>query len=142
MSEEPLYRPENCINYRLRRAARATARIYDDALRPIGLRNTQFTVLAAIQDRKDIAIGELADLLAVDATTLTRNLDLMAKKGWVSTAPAEDGRMRRSTLTDAGNAVLSDAWPHWRAAQDRVAATLENTAFAPLFGQLDRIEAA
>ena len=142
MPEEQLYRPENCINYRLRRAARATARIYDDALRPIGLRNTQFTVLAAIQDRKEIAIGELADLLAVDATTLTRNLDLMAKKGWVSNAPAEDGRMRRATLTEAGDAVLSEAWPLWKAAQDRVAVTLESTTLAPLFGQLDRIEAA
>ena len=142
MSEDALKRPENCINYRLRRAARATAKIYDDALRPLKIRNTQFTLLATIHDRGEISIGELADLLAIDATTLTRNLDLMARKGFVATAPTADARMRRSTLTAQGQDVYRRALPHWQVAQERVAATLQEHGFTMLFDDLSRIEAA
>jgi DNA-binding MarR family transcriptional regulator len=107
----------DCVSFRLRRAARMVAKRYDDALRPVGLRNTQFSVLGALAYLGETGIGELAVQMATDGTTLTRNLDVLVRRGLIENVPAEDGRVRRVRLTSLGQETLQEALPLWRAAQ-------------------------
>ena len=86
--------PGNCISYRLRRAARMTAKKFDDALRPLGIRNTQFTLLAAVNEMGPISIGALSEALATDSTTLNRNLEILSRRAFVEDAPMEDGAVK------------------------------------------------
>ena len=113
--EEPLA----CVSYRLRRAARKAAVLFDRALKPVGLRNTQFSLLGALNYLGDISIGELAEELATDATTLNRNLGALTRDGLVGSYPGPDGRVRMLRLTARGRAKLEAAMPLWRAAQDQ-----------------------
>lgn len=132
--------PLECISYRLRRAARMAAKHYDDALRPVGLRNTQFTILNALAYLGHIGIGELAVELATDGTTLTRNLDVLVRRGFVENMPDEDGRVRRMGLTDAGRTVLDEGLPLWREAQEKVLAALDPESWDTTRGVLSHIE--
>lgn len=109
----------DCVSFRLRRAARMVAKRYDDALRPVGLRNTQFSVLGALAYLGETGIGELAVQMATDGTTLTRNLDVLVRRGLIENVPAEDGRVRRVRLTPLGRETLEEALPLWRAAQTK-----------------------
>ena len=113
----------DCVSFRLRRAARMVAKRYDDALRPVGLRNTQFSVLGALAFLGETGIGELAVQMATDATTLTRNLDVLVRRDLIENVAAEDGRVRRVRLTSMGQETLEEALPLWRAAQSK---TLES----------------
>ena len=115
-AEEPLA----CASYRLRRAARKAAILYDRALKPVGLRNTQFSVLGALNFLGDISIGDLAEELATDATTLNRTLGTLARDRLVTSVPGPDGRVRIVRLTDHGRTILETAMPLWRAAQEQV----------------------
>ena len=93
------------------------AKRYDDALRPVGLRNTQFSILGALAYLGEIGIGDLAMELATDGTTLTRNLGVLERRGLVENVSAEDGRVRRLHLTAKGQKLFSEALPLWRAVQ-------------------------
>jgi DNA-binding MarR family transcriptional regulator len=109
----------DCVSFRLRRTARMVAKRYDDALRPVGLRNTQFSVLGALAYLGETGIGELAVQMATDGTTLTRNLDVLVRRGLIENVPAKDGRVRRVRLTSLGQETLEEALPLWRAAQTK-----------------------
>jgi DNA-binding MarR family transcriptional regulator len=98
-------------------AARAITRRYDDALRATGLRATQISVLAAVGARGALSIKALADSLAMERSTLTRNLRPLEDKGYVVLAPEARHRSRTLTLTAAGRAALTEALPLWEAAQ-------------------------
>ncbi|MEE8153176.1 MAG: MarR family winged helix-turn-helix transcriptional regulator, partial [candidate division NC10 bacterium] len=101
--------PVDCVSYRLRRAARITAKSYDNALRPIGLRNTQFTLLASLNRLGETSIGDLSEALAVDGTTLTRNLEVLVRRGLVENIAADDARVRNVRLTDLGKETFEEA---------------------------------
>ena len=92
-------------------AARAITRVYDDALRSTGLRATQISVLAAIGARGALSIKSLADSLAMERTTLTRNLRPLEERGYVALAPEGRHRSRVLTLTRSGRSALADALP-------------------------------
>lgn len=98
-------------------AARAITRAYDDALRSTGLRATQISVLAAIGARGALSIKSLADSLAMERTTLTRNLRPLEERGYVALAPEGRHRSRVLTLTRSGRSALADALPLWENAQ-------------------------
>ena len=124
MDGQPDFSPcIDCLCDATRRAARAVTSLYDHALAPHGIRNTQFTILTTLEMRGPTSLGELAAFLAVDRTTLTRNLALLEAKKWVhSRAAAKDSRSRVVSLADEGRAVIVAAFPAWRKAQERVAA--------------------
>ena len=90
--------PLPCMCASFRRAARALTHVYDEALRPQGLRATQFTILQALSLTGEISQGDLGDLLVLDSTTLTRTLRLMRTRGWIKERPGKDRRV----LRDAG----------------------------------------
>ena len=108
--------PCACAN--LRRADRVVSQLYDDALRPSGLRITQFTLLQALTLAcPEISQRQLAELLAIDSTTLTRTLAPLRNKGWLRSVPGADRRELRLSLTAAGRREYKHALPYWRTAQ-------------------------
>src|SRR5208337_2641596 len=82
----------SCACYNLRRAARATTRLYDDFLRPSGLRTTQYSVLMAAKARGPVVLTKLAELTATERTTLARNLTILEKRGFIRIEPGSDLR--------------------------------------------------
>ena len=111
---------KDCLCLAARRRARAITRIYEERLRPHGLRATQFSVLAALALKGPTPVGVLADFLVLERTTLTRGAALMEKKGWLNTAGSGDARERLLRLTPAGRRKLEAAFPAWSEAQEIV----------------------
>jgi len=111
---------QGCIANRMRRADRAVMHYYDTALRPFGLKMTQFTLLVALRLKAPVTIQELAKALVMDRTTLTRNLAALTRQDLARIEPGEDRRTRVAELTTAGHAILARAFPEWRKAQGRV----------------------
>ncbi|MBB3066793.1 MarR family winged helix-turn-helix transcriptional regulator [Limibacillus halophilus] len=111
---------QECAVLRTRMAARKVTRTYDEALRPLGLKVTQFTLLVAIKHGIPDSISELAESLAMERTTLTRNLQLLEKQGLATIGPEGYRRARSMQLTPLGEEKLAAALPVWRQAQDQL----------------------
>ncbi|MFT4570601.1 MAG: DNA-binding MarR family transcriptional regulator [Hyphomicrobiaceae bacterium] len=111
-----------CLN--LRQAARAITQLYDEALRPTGLRATQLAVLGTAKGSPCISVCKLAELLVLDRTTLTRNLKPLEKRGLIRVETCDDRRTRSICITDEGSEVLAQAIPLWEAIQQRVVGEL------------------
>jgi len=106
-----------CTGAALRRTTRRMTQFYDDAMKPTGLKLTQYSVLNALAQVEDPSITDLAATLMMDRTTLTRNLRPLAAAGWVRIGPGADARARAVTLSDTGRQVLEAARPVWRQAE-------------------------
>src|ERR1700752_3973509 len=103
---------DTCLCLHLQRAARAVARRFDAALRPLGLTSGQFSLLMSLNRPEAASIGDVSSLLAMDRTTLTANLKPLERRGLVTvTVDNADKRTRRLTLTPAGRALLGGAVP-------------------------------
>jgi DNA-binding MarR family transcriptional regulator len=112
---------DTCLCLHLQRAARAIARRFDEAMRPFGLTNGQFSLLMALNRPQPPRIGDLAPLLAMDRTTLTANLKPLQRRGLVEVVVDKtDARGRRMQLTEAGRDRLVAALPVWRAAHAEI----------------------
>ncbi|MFN7055933.1 MarR family winged helix-turn-helix transcriptional regulator [Hyphomonas sp.] len=110
-----------CLCFAAHRAARALARRFDAALAPFGISHGQYSLMISLNRPDPPRLGEAADFLGMDRTTLTANLKPLERMGLVSIVPdKEDRRSRRLVLTDAGRAVLKAAVPVWRATHDEV----------------------
>jgi len=131
--ETTLHVRDHCLCLAAQRAARALARRFDEALRPVGLTSGQFSLLMSLNRRKPPSMGSVATLLAMDRTTLTANLKPLQRRGLVATEidPA-DRRARRLTLTPAGRTVLSAAVPIWRRTHEEADRLLAETDAAAL----------
>jgi DNA-binding MarR family transcriptional regulator len=104
-----------------RRTAREITRHFEAELRRHGLRATQFSILAALALAGPMPMGELADLLGLERTTLTRSAALLERDGWVRTERSRDSRERPLVLTASGRRKLESAYPSWKAAYDSAA---------------------
>jgi DNA-binding MarR family transcriptional regulator len=109
-----------CMCASFRRASRALTQLYGDALRPTGLRATQFTILQALSLAGEVTQGDLGRILAMDSTTLTRTLNIMGRHGWIAKRRGEDRREWRMRLSKAGETQFKQALPHWEKAQTRL----------------------
>jgi DNA-binding MarR family transcriptional regulator len=117
---------DSCLCLHVHRAARALARRFDEALRPLELTNGQFSLLMSLNRPQPPSIGSVAALLAMDRTTLTANLKPLERRGLLKVAvDQEDRRSRLLVLTAAGRALLGRAYPVWQqahaAVEDRLA---------------------
>ena len=118
---------DNCLCLHVQRAARALARRFDEAMRPVGLTNGQFSLLMSLNRPEPPAMGAVASLLAMDRTTLTAALKPLERRGLVAVAPdPTDHRRRTLTLTPAGKAVLSRALPIWRSTHATIDSLLDD----------------
>ena len=122
-----------CLCVASRQAARAITSVYDRRLRPHGIRITQFTILANLMLRGPTALGVLAKKLGLERTTLTRNLALLDARGWVVIRPGDaDSRSRIITVTGAGRALVHEAFPDWRKAQQQASDAFGQASVAAL----------
>lgn len=122
-----------CLCLASRRAAGTITREFDQSLRVHGLRATQFTLLAALRPAAPKSIGDLAELLSADRTTLTHNLAVAEQHDLVSVrASREDARSRIATITAKGTRALGAASPTWRETQQRLLADIGEPAAASL----------
>lgn len=134
MTETP---NEPCTCAALRRATRAVTTAYDAALRPSGLRVTQFGILRLLDRLGPIPVTRLASEAALERTTMGRNLDPLERRGLVRIAPGKaDARERVVVLTEPGRAALATAVPYWREAQARIDARVAPGAVAALVESL------
>jgi DNA-binding MarR family transcriptional regulator len=109
-----------CACRNLRRTTRAVTQLYDETLRPSGLRITQFTLLVAVGLSEPVPITRLADALSLDRTTLARDLKPLTKQGLVKITTGADRRMRKVRLTRQGREAIGRAYPLWQQAQARI----------------------
>lgn len=124
---------DDCVAGRVRKLARVVDRLYNEHLRPHGVRNTQLTLLAMLAYMGEAAPADLGDHLAMDKSSLSRTLARMQQAGWVEIS----GATGRLGLTAAGQELLSDALPAWRRAQEAAAERLGSARFTRL-GELLR----
>jgi len=120
---------DHCLCLHVQRAARALARRFDDALRPAGLTQGQFSLLTSLNRAEPPTMGAVANLLALDRTTLTANLKPLERRGLVKVAvDPHDKRSRRLILTAAGRASLAAAAPIWKREHARVERLLQTAS--------------
>ena len=114
-----------CLCLHAQRAARALARRFDVALKPVGLTSGQFSLLMSLNQPQPPNLRSVSSLLAMDRTTLTANLKPLERRGLVAVAPDPgDKRARLLQLLPAGRAVLAEAVPIWREMHARMEADL------------------
>jgi DNA-binding MarR family transcriptional regulator len=117
---------DTCLCLHVQRAARTLARRFDEALRPAGLTNGQFSLLMSLNRPVPAGMGSVATLLGMDRTTLTAALKPLARRGLVAIGPdPADRRSRLLTLTEAGKAVLAGAVPIWEATHAAIESRLD-----------------
>jgi DNA-binding MarR family transcriptional regulator len=124
-----------CMCASFRRAARALTQVYDDALRPLGLRITQFTILQALSLTGKVSQWQLGEILALDSTTLTRTLAIMKRRKWIAMRRGRDGRERLLSLSKAGREQLALASPAWQDVQNHLSSQLGEERWGALFQQ-------
>ncbi len=129
----------SCACYNLRRAARATTRLYDDFLRPSDLRSTQYSMLMVARLRGPVTLTKLAEMTVTERTTLTRNLTVLEKKGFIHIEPGKDRRERQVTITEQGKDALIAAIPLWEAAQAHIEQGLGGDRMSSLLKDLSEI---
>jgi len=121
-----------CSCFAARRAARAITQHFERHLKPSGLTVGQFTALAVLSLAGPLPLTRLADELAVERTTLTRNLRTLLDQGWVSEVGSGDRRVRRLEVTRQGIAAARAALPYWHKAQKSIAGRLGGDAIRAL----------
>lgn len=122
-----------CLCSNVRRAARALTQTYEDAMRSTGLSSSQFTILQVLSRMGELTQGRLAEVLAMDSTTLTRTLAIMRRDGWILERRGEDRRERWLRLSKSGEEQLKRALPAWEKAQARVRGRIGEEKWKQLF---------
>lgn len=131
-----------CIAVRLRMLNRVVTNIYDDALRPLGLKVSQMNILVAAAKLGTARPTDVCEHLHLDVSTLSRNVDRMKARGWLEVVPDEDGRSQPFRLTAQGRKLLERAIPSWDEAQERVKELLGSDIVNQLNRAMRRISEA
>ena len=109
-----------CACLQLRKATRVVTQLYDEALRPVGLRSTQLPILVTLAAHGSLSTTELGDSLVLDRTTLIRNLRPLQRRGLIEVGREQGRRTHKAALTEAGHKATAAAIPLWAEAQSRV----------------------
>jgi DNA-binding MarR family transcriptional regulator len=131
-----------CACATVRRTDRVLTQFYDEILAPSGLYITQFTLLATLSQAAPVTINRLAEIMDMDRTTLSRNLEVLAKQHMVRIEEGEDRRTRQVQLTQEGEQALRRALPLWQEAQARIEHALGRERFDGLLTELSAVRAA
>jgi DNA-binding MarR family transcriptional regulator len=128
-----------CLCNALRQASRAVSRLYDDELRGVGLRTTQYSLLRYLERCGPVRQRDLGALTSLDETTLTRNLRPLIDAGWADIETGEDRREKLVRLTDVGAVKLREARPAWDRAQERMQSRLSKAEWSKLLAVLPEL---
>jgi DNA-binding MarR family transcriptional regulator len=131
MAEQATERTENvmaqeCLAVRLRMLNRVVTNIYDEALRPLGVKTSQLNLLVAAAKMGSVRPADMCQRLQLDASTLSRNVERMKAKGWLEVVADADGRAQPFRLTPKGRKILERAKPAWDEAQKKVRELIGN----------------
>jgi DNA-binding MarR family transcriptional regulator len=129
----------DCVCFNFRKASRVITKVYDDALRPSGLTTTQFSILSVLGIIGPVNILKLAGQIAMERTTLTRNLRLLEKKGLIEIRPGQDQRTRIINNSTKGNNAMASALPLWSEVQARVTGKIGTDKWSGMLGELQEI---
>jgi DNA-binding MarR family transcriptional regulator len=129
---------DSCTCSELRRAARAVTLLYDNAFRSSGLLSTQLGVLHVIYKSDSIRISHLAKELGMDRTTLTRNLSVLQRQGFIKISSGKDNRTRIVTITNKGRTTIAKAIPFWNDVQNKVKEQMGETLWNELMVNLSQ----
>lgn len=138
---KPATIPLPCLSASFRRAARVLTQHYEAALRPLGLRGTQFTLLQALSLTGEVSQGTLGEILGIDSTTLTRTLAIMQREGWIASRPGEDHRERLLSLSKKGRAQFKRALPYWERVQQGLHVQFGNKRWNELLNLTNEVTA-
>lgn len=133
---ELVEKPLGCTCFKLRKLTRAMSRLYDHHLATVGLKTTQYSVLVNAS-RAALPVAELAELLGVERTTLTRNLKPLIDAAWLELKPGADSRQRIVTITEAGRDKVKLAYVAWRRAQTEFETLMGRDTVRALHQQLE-----
>ncbi len=128
-----------CLCFALRQASRAVSRLYDEELRSVGLRTTQYSLLQGLRRSGEVRQRDLAERTLHDETSLTRSLRPLVVAGWVAVRTGDDRREKWFRLTADGEAKLVEARPAWERAQARMQALLQEGAWRGLMEILPEV---
>lgn len=128
-----------CLVLNTRMAARAVTRRADRKLRPFGVTAAQFTVLTSLRAHPRRSVTETAGAIAMDRTTLSRNIDLLERKGLVTAERAEHSNGRLCTLTQQGEQLVERMLPEWRKGQAELRESLTHPDFASVLAALQHL---
>src|SRR5437016_4866767 len=126
-----------CIAGRLRLLNRVVTKLYDDALRPLGMKASQLNILIVTAKLGLARPGQVCEILQLDASTLSRNVKPLQAHGWVEVVPGEDARAQPFRLTPKGKRLIEKAVPAWEEAQRRASELLGDEGIA-LFDKVAR----
>jgi DNA-binding MarR family transcriptional regulator len=126
----------SCVCFNIRKAARAVTQLYDERMRPFGLRSTQLPILGKTLILEPVTVTRLAEATVTDRTTLTRNLRLLEQQGLIRVDLGQDRREREVRLTDRGREVLAQVYPIWQEVQAEVATRFGSARLAQLLAEL------
>ena len=129
-----------CACLHVRRADRQLSQIYDQHLRPIGIRSTQYGMLRCVGGLPDPFISDIGRFLSMDQTTVTRNVEKLEKSGLLTTRPhPDDPRKKKVELSAEGKTKLAQAHPLWEEAQKRIVACMGEDDFNSLLRLLTKL---
>ena len=128
----PLAPPSGCTHFQLRQLVRRVGLLYDAELAAVGLKTTQYSLLSCVLKLGPLRPGDLARVMQMQPSTVTRNLKPMVDAGWLSVTAGADGRSRAVAITLAGRALRTQAQRRWRLAQDRLNLSLGEQRVAAL----------
>jgi DNA-binding MarR family transcriptional regulator len=118
MAPDPTTKSLGCSNSKLRQLTRRVSQHYDHEMAKIGLKATQYSLLSQVLRRGPIRPGDLAKAMALDASTLTRNLKPLAAAGWLTVGAGSDDRSHLVAITQTGREKQAEAQRRWKAAQE------------------------
>ena len=130
-----------CACFNVRKTARVITQLYDEVLRPTGMRITQFALLMAAGGLGPVTVTRLAKLGAMDRTTLTRNLRPLEERELIHIEPGEDRREQQVTLTPRGQHALATAFPLWQEAQAKIVKGFGQERLQRLYAELADLRA-
>lgn len=128
-----------CVGFNTRRATRLVTQYYDKALAPTGLRSTQYSLLSALSMLGDASMRDMTTMMAMDRTTLTRNLSPLLKMGLVKVSVGRDRRARPIKITPKGESALEKAIPYWEKAQSHIVDSLGASVWDQIMRGLHQI---
>jgi DNA-binding MarR family transcriptional regulator len=124
MGSRPRQIGRECLGARIRLLARLLTGIYDDALRPFGVRISQTSILVVVANEGPISASLVCRILDLDKSTLSRDLQQIQAEGWLEIVPTDDARTKHLQVTPCGLELLDRIYPAWHAAQKEAVATL------------------
>ena len=139
ITDAPPTAPRGCTNFKLRQLLRRVSLVYDRAMADSGLKTTQYSLLSHVEKLGPITQAELAKAMAMDSSTLSRNLKPLQSAGWVAIQAGDDARSHSLTMTASGRKKRAEGRALWKRAQLQLNDVVGLPDIVALHGLIDRM---